>query len=316
MKIKINIRNILKSTHFHLDLEYLIFRDNHIYLIMPKTGRLRLAKVAVFVSTRPIPLYLDLQTGMNLIRNLLSGKITFAIRVGGHIKKIRAWTIRRAIMFLSARESSFRPSQPLDSCFLLIPYPLRTKKYPLNIPHFQESFGAEYLSVSRKLIASQFEKHRNALHRDIMVAPRARSFFDMTRDILGPDTPSLAAAAFLSNIDLSMWGKMCSLSLSVSLSSAETYRRRFHGKKWDFVTDRSSRRMQKNSGGFEIPFPILQDFSRVLFRHETWRRYYCLYTALDYRWNMQRRLCRRHLINYYGTNDARDKSDGRLKVEL
>jgi len=51
----------------------------------------RLAKVAsIHKKTRPIPLYLDLQTEMNLIHNLLSGKITFAIRVGGHIKKIRA----------------------------------------------------------------------------------------------------------------------------------------------------------------------------------------------------------------------------------
>lgn len=185
-------------------------------------------------------------------------------------------------------EKSFRPGRPLDPCLLLILRPLWNEKvYPLNIPHSRESFGAEYLSVGRKVTASRFEKHRVTLHQDITVAPCTHDLFLTWRATSWePDTPSHAAAAFLSNIDLSMWGRMCSLSLPVPL-----FLRQKHIE--DALTERNeiSSRIGahvecKKEQGFEIPFPILQDSSRVSFRRETWRRYYCLYTALDYRWNM------------------------------
>lgn len=153
---------------------------------------------------------------MNLIRNLLSGKITFAIRVGGHIKKIRAWTTRRAIMFLSARESP-RPTQPSDLCPLLISCPLRTKKYPLNIPHPKIFRGQNMHPSAEK---SQPRRNlKNIASRFTGILYSLRTIF-FRHDARHPEVwHPYAAVAFLSNIDLSMRGRMCSLPLSVSFFS-------------------------------------------------------------------------------------------------
>lgn len=255
------------------------------------TALVRLAKVP---KTRQNPAYLALSVPSDRNElNLLSEKITFAIRAGGHIKKIRAWTTRRAIMFLSARESLLSvPSRPLDSCPLLIRRPLRTKKYPLNIPHLRGSFDAEYLPVSRKVTASQFEKHRVDLHRDnVAVAPCTRSF-SLTwratcRSLTPPRTrppPSCQILTFQCEGGCArappFRNSLSSGRQHIEDASLAREEMRFrHGSE---LTSNA-----KNSRGFEIPRPRVSEiFFRVLFRRETWRRYYCLYTALDYRWNM------------------------------
>lgn len=149
-------------------------------------------------------------------------------------------------MFLSARDSP-RPSQPLDSCLLISRTLLERKSILLIFSISKKSFGTEYSPVSRKVTASQFGKHRIALHRDIIVAPCTRSFF--RHDARHPDTPSHAAAAFLSNIDLSMGGKTCSLSLSIPPLSAGTYRRRVSRKEMRFRHGSERTSNAKNSRG-------------------------------------------------------------------
>lgn len=224
---------------------------------------------------------------MNLIRNLLSGKITFAIRVGGHIKKIHAWTIRQAIMLLFARESP-RSSQPSDSCPLLIPRPLRTKKYLLNIQNtspLQESFGRGIFgrqpkSRNLKNIASRFT--------GILWLLLVHDLF-LTRDARHPEAwhplrmrppPSCQILTFQCEGG-------CTLSPFLSLFLRQEHiEDASHGKKWDFVTDRSSRRMQKIAGVRNIIPDSPRFFPRFISTWDTTAILLSLHRALDYRWNM------------------------------
>jgi len=193
---------------------------------------------------------------MNLIHNLLSGKITFAIRVGGHIKKIRAWTTRRAIMFLSARESP-RPSQPLDSCPLLIPRPLRTEKYPRNIPYLQESFGTKYsagyspVSPKSNRVAIWKTSHRASGYYGCSLHT---IFFRHDARHPGAWHPFVRGRRLLVKYwPFNVKEDMLALYFYLSFPGRSISKIRVsHGKKWDFVTDRSSRRMQKIAGVWNI----------------------------------------------------------------